>query len=242
MRPGELDQRASVSSTGSVSGALAHRAGTSQSAIARIERGDEDVSGSGSSRCCPALGEEPVLDSKPLSRAVRRLGHAEEERAAAGRAARSGLALEQVRIEFARRGACGAPCRLIALRPPGDPARARRARRRVRRGGGVAVQTHGYCAPRGDLASSRGPTSNLSRLGEALAELGARLTVTAPVDITDPQIEARAALSPCHAPRAARCPQHRVDGRQAGRTQSFGSELIDVRPRSLRSPSAGLET
>lgn len=64
--------------------------------------------------------------------------------------------------------------------------------------GGIAVQAHGYVRntrdvdiiPRPDLA-------NLSRLGEALAELGARLHRTSqPVDITDPQVLKRAALVP----------------------------------------------
>ena len=45
---------------------LAHRAGTSQSAIARIERGDEDVTWTRLSSILSAMGEEPVLDAKRL--------------------------------------------------------------------------------------------------------------------------------------------------------------------------------
>jgi transcriptional regulator with XRE-family HTH domain len=46
--------------------ALALRAGTSQSAIARIERGDEDVTWSRFRELMVSLGEEPLLDSRPL--------------------------------------------------------------------------------------------------------------------------------------------------------------------------------
>ena len=64
--------------------------------------------------------------------------------------------------------------------------------------GGVAVQTHGYLRPTRDLdIIPRPDLVNLSRLGEALAELGSRLHRTQrPVDITDPQILKRAALVP----------------------------------------------
>jgi hypothetical protein len=64
--------------------------------------------------------------------------------------------------------------------------------------GGVAVQTHGYIRATQDLdIIPRPDLANLSRLGEALAELRARLHRTArPVDITDPHILNRAALVP----------------------------------------------
>ena len=64
--------------------------------------------------------------------------------------------------------------------------------------GAVAVHTHGYMRPTRDLdIIPRPDLVNLSRLGEALAELGARLHRTRrPVDITDPQILKRAALVP----------------------------------------------
>ena len=45
---------------------LAYRAGTSQSAIARIEAGDEDVSWSRLRSVLAAMGDEPVLGSKRL--------------------------------------------------------------------------------------------------------------------------------------------------------------------------------
>jgi transcriptional regulator with XRE-family HTH domain len=46
---------------------LALRAGTSQSAIARIERGDEEVTWPRLRSLMLAMGEEPVLDSRPLA-------------------------------------------------------------------------------------------------------------------------------------------------------------------------------
>jgi predicted transcriptional regulator len=45
---------------------LAYRAGTSQSAIARIEGGDEDVSWARLRSILAAMGDEPVLESKRL--------------------------------------------------------------------------------------------------------------------------------------------------------------------------------
>ena len=64
--------------------------------------------------------------------------------------------------------------------------------------GGVAVQTYGHIRATQDLDIIPGPDLvNLSRLGEALAALGARLHRAArPVDITDPQLLKRAALVP----------------------------------------------
>jgi hypothetical protein len=64
--------------------------------------------------------------------------------------------------------------------------------------GGVAVQTHGYIRATQDVDIVPAPDlANLSRLGEALAALGARLHRAArPVDITDPQVLKRAALVP----------------------------------------------
>jgi transcriptional regulator with XRE-family HTH domain len=45
---------------------LAYRAGTSQSAIARIEGGDEDISWGRLRSILAAMGDEPVLESKRL--------------------------------------------------------------------------------------------------------------------------------------------------------------------------------
>jgi predicted transcriptional regulator len=46
---------------------LAYRAGTSQSAIARIEGGTEDVTWTRLRSILAAMGDEPVLDSKRLT-------------------------------------------------------------------------------------------------------------------------------------------------------------------------------
>jgi transcriptional regulator with XRE-family HTH domain len=45
---------------------LAYRAGTSQSAIARLERGDEDITWTRLSSILAAMGERPVLESARL--------------------------------------------------------------------------------------------------------------------------------------------------------------------------------
>jgi transcriptional regulator with XRE-family HTH domain len=45
---------------------LAHRAGTSQSAVARVESGKEEVTWSRLRILLLVMGEEPVLDTRPL--------------------------------------------------------------------------------------------------------------------------------------------------------------------------------
>jgi transcriptional regulator with XRE-family HTH domain len=45
---------------------LAYRAGTSQSAIARIEGGDEDITWKRLTAILAAMGDQPVLESKRL--------------------------------------------------------------------------------------------------------------------------------------------------------------------------------
>ena len=64
--------------------------------------------------------------------------------------------------------------------------------------GGVAVQAHGHGRGTRDLdVIPRPDLLNLSRMGELLAALGARLLRTnRPVDVTDPQLLKRAALVP----------------------------------------------
>jgi predicted transcriptional regulator len=46
---------------------LAHRAGTSQSAIARLESGDEDITWRRLRSILSAMGDEPVLETKRLT-------------------------------------------------------------------------------------------------------------------------------------------------------------------------------
>jgi hypothetical protein len=64
--------------------------------------------------------------------------------------------------------------------------------------GGVAVQAHGHGRGTRDLdVVPRPDLLNLSRLGESLAALGARLLHSdRPIDVTDPQLLKRAPLVP----------------------------------------------
>jgi transcriptional regulator with XRE-family HTH domain len=65
MTPGEL-VRATRLRKGLTQRRLALRAGTSQSAIARIERGEEEVTWPRLTALMVSMGEEPVLTSGPL--------------------------------------------------------------------------------------------------------------------------------------------------------------------------------
>ena len=95
--------------------------------------------------------------------------------------------------------------------------------------GGVAVQAHGYIRGTQDLdLIPRPDLANLSRLGEALAELGARLHRTArPVDITDPQVLKRAALVPVLTVHG------RLDLMNIAATAGMPKSYADLRARAL---------
>ena len=64
--------------------------------------------------------------------------------------------------------------------------------------GGIAVQAHGHGRSTRDLdVIARPDLGNLSRLGEALADLGARLVRgAAEIDVTDPYLLKRVPLAP----------------------------------------------
>jgi transcriptional regulator with XRE-family HTH domain len=66
MTPGELVKERRIRH-GLSQRRLAHRAGTSQSAIARIESGKEEVTWSRLRLLLLVMGEEPVLQSGPLT-------------------------------------------------------------------------------------------------------------------------------------------------------------------------------
>ena len=66
MTPGELIKERRLRH-GLSQRALAYRAGTSQSAIARIENGDEDITWKRLGAVLAAMGDEPALDSKRLA-------------------------------------------------------------------------------------------------------------------------------------------------------------------------------
>ena len=65
MTPGELVKELRTG-YGLTQRELAYRAGTSQSAIARIEAGDEDITWKRLTAILAAMGDQPVLDSKRL--------------------------------------------------------------------------------------------------------------------------------------------------------------------------------
>ena len=65
MTPGELVRETRLRHGLSQRG-LALRAGTSQSAVARIERGEEEVTWSRLTALMISMGEEPTLASQPL--------------------------------------------------------------------------------------------------------------------------------------------------------------------------------
>jgi transcriptional regulator with XRE-family HTH domain len=179
---------------------LALRAGTSQSAIARIERGEEQVTWPRLRSIMLAMGEEPVLTSRPVPSRYDAWDTLLRRRMSPTSRLESGLASNnlgsELRVQMASK----------KMAAPPDPVfDARRMLLTLAEHdldfvvvGGVAVQTHGYgrftfdldVVPRPDLL-------NLSRLGEALASLGARLRkASGPVDVTDPQLLKRAALVP----------------------------------------------
>lgn len=65
MTPGELI-KAAREQHGLSQRRLAYRAGTSQSAIARVERGDEEVTWTRLRSILAAMGEEPVVERQRL--------------------------------------------------------------------------------------------------------------------------------------------------------------------------------
>jgi predicted transcriptional regulator len=65
MTPGELIKERR-SANGLSQRELAYRAGTSQSAVARIEAGDEDITWKRLSSILAAMGDQPALDSRRL--------------------------------------------------------------------------------------------------------------------------------------------------------------------------------
>jgi transcriptional regulator with XRE-family HTH domain len=84
---------------------LAYRAGTSQSAIARIESGDEDITWKRLRSVLAAMGDEPILEAKRLPHRyelhdlVRERGMSPEARLA------SGIAFNRLASELSQAGA-----------------------------------------------------------------------------------------------------------------------------------------
>jgi predicted nucleotidyltransferase len=102
--------------------------------------------------------------------------------------------------------------------------------------GGVAVQAHGYIRGTQDVDIVPQPRiANLSRLGEALAELGARPWRSAErVDVTDPQLLKRAALVPVITDFG------RLDVINIASAPGLSSDYSAVRERSVESTLHGM--
>ena len=103
MRPGELIKERRIRH-GLSQRRLAHRAGTSQSAIARIERGEEDVTWKRLESLLLALGEEPVLESEPVAARYDAWDLEEERKRPPELRLADGLALNKFSSKLARAG------------------------------------------------------------------------------------------------------------------------------------------
>jgi transcriptional regulator with XRE-family HTH domain len=80
---------------------LALRAGTSQSAIARIERGDEEVTWPRLRALMIAMGEEPELSSRPLASRYDAADLSAQRGKSAAARLESGLAFDKLVSELA---------------------------------------------------------------------------------------------------------------------------------------------
>jgi transcriptional regulator with XRE-family HTH domain len=80
---------------------LALRAGTSQSAVARIERGDEEVTWPRLRALMIAMGEEPELSSRPLASRYDAADLFAQRRMSSSARLESGLALNKLVSELA---------------------------------------------------------------------------------------------------------------------------------------------
>jgi hypothetical protein len=101
--------------------------------------------------------------------------------------------------------------------------------------GGVAVQAHGHGRSTRDLdVMPRPDLVNMSRLGESLAALGARLLrADRPIDVTDPQLMKRAALVPLMTVHG------RLDLLNVGLTQGAPGSYEELRERAFEAQIEG---
>ena len=200
MTPGELI-RELRERKGLTQRRLALRAGTSQSAIARIERGEEDVTWGRLGSILTAMGEEPELASHPLPGRYRP-EHLLQDRAMSARARLNGDCASTSSRDSSRRPGAARRLEMATGERHFQPQEILETL--VRFGvdfvivGGVAVQAHGYLRGTGDLDVIPRPSSlNLSRLGEALADLDAEVwRARRPVNVTDPNLLRRAPQVP----------------------------------------------
>jgi transcriptional regulator with XRE-family HTH domain len=103
MTPGELIKERRLRH-GLTQRRLAHRAGTSQSAIARIESGAEEVTWSRLRLLLLVMGEEPVLDTAPLPGRYDAWDVLEQRRLSPRARLENGLAFNELGAELAGAG------------------------------------------------------------------------------------------------------------------------------------------
>jgi transcriptional regulator with XRE-family HTH domain len=103
MTPGELIKERRVSH-GLSQRRLAHRAGTSQSAIARIESGKEEVTWARLRLLLLVMGEQPVLESAPLPGRYDAWDVLEQRKLPAETRFANGLAFNELGAELAAAG------------------------------------------------------------------------------------------------------------------------------------------
>ena len=185
---------------------LAHRARTTQAAISRIERGEEAVTWERLRGLLHAVGEEPVVTTRPIDYFgdPQQLLRARE--ASPEAALRSGLAsnrnVSRMRLDVAR--SQQAQGRAVTVRDTEEFEGSRILATLAEFGvehvviGGVAVQAHGSPRLTKDLdIIPRPDLLNFARLAEALIELEPALKRTRrPIRRFDPQRLARTPLLP----------------------------------------------
>ena len=103
MAPGELI-RSTRERHGLSQRQLAHRAGTSQSAVARVESGKEEVTWSRLRLLLLVMGEQPVLDSSPLPGRYDAWDVLEQRRRPAATRLANGVAFNKLGSELAAAG------------------------------------------------------------------------------------------------------------------------------------------
>jgi transcriptional regulator with XRE-family HTH domain len=103
MTPGELI-KATRARKGISQRSLAIRAGTSQSAVARIENGAEEVTWPRLRALMISMGEEPVLSSRPLNGRYEPLDLLADRRLAPEARLANGLAFDEFATELAVAG------------------------------------------------------------------------------------------------------------------------------------------
>jgi hypothetical protein len=103
--------------------------------------------------------------------------------------------------------------------------------------GGFAVQTHGFVRATVDLdIVPRPDLANLSRLGEALASMGARVFRSSrPVNVADPHLLSRASLVPLMTDHG------RLDLLNVASTAGLSADYEAIRARALQVELDGKE-